>query len=146
MDILHVCSRYVRNRSELMKGFVVLYIIFNTQVAFPKVLKSMTVGVSDCTTPFVLRYINAQPLLTSCLTTMVSFHQSLSIPKPECLAMRMYTQDLYGVDSGCKRLRKALRAATHQCTAAAHLLPHHNVDIPTHLGCYYDRTCLTWQA
>ncbi len=78
-DIFHVCSRYVRNRSKLMKGFVVLYIIFNTQVAFPKVLKSMTVGVSDCTTPFVLRYINAQPLLTSCLTTMVRYHLLLDV-------------------------------------------------------------------
>ena len=68
-----------------MKGFVVLYIVFNTQVAFPKVLKSMTVGASACTTPFVLRYINAQPLLTSCLTTMVSFYQSLSIQNTECL-------------------------------------------------------------
>ena len=66
-----LCSRYQRHRTKLIKGFVLLYILFNTQVAFPRVLGGMADGHA-CTTPFVLRYINAQPLLTSCLTTMVS--------------------------------------------------------------------------
>lgn len=71
MQSVLLCSRYMLHRSMLLKGFVLLYIVFNTQVAFPRVLKGMADG-SACTTPFVLRYINAQPLLTSCLTTMVS--------------------------------------------------------------------------
>ena len=71
MAVALLCSRYQRHRTGLIKGFVLLYILFNTQVAFPRVLTGMADG-NACTTPFVLRYINAQPLLTSCLTTMVS--------------------------------------------------------------------------
>ena len=71
MAVALLCSRYQRHRTRLIKGFVLLYILFNTQVAFPRVLMRMADGHA-CTTPFVLRYINAQPLLTSCLTTMVS--------------------------------------------------------------------------
>ena len=71
MAVALLCSRYQRHRTRLIKGFVLLYILFNTQVAFPRVLMGMADGHA-CTTPFVLRYINAQPLLTSCLTTMVS--------------------------------------------------------------------------
>ena len=63
-------SRYILYRTKLMKAFVVLYTVFNTQVAFPRVLMGMPDG-RYCTMPFVLRYINAQPLLTSCLATMV---------------------------------------------------------------------------
>ncbi len=63
------------HRSKLIKGLVVVYILFNTQVAFPSVLRGTT-DAAVCTTPFVLRYINAQPLLTSCLTTMVRPYQS----------------------------------------------------------------------
>ena len=70
-----LCSRYMLHRSKWIKGFVVVYILFNTQVAFPRVLKGMA-DAAVCTTPFVLRYINAQPLLTSCLTTMVRPYQS----------------------------------------------------------------------
>lgn len=65
-----LCSRYMLHRSKLIKALVVGYILFNTQVAFPRVLRGMT-DAAVCTMPFVLRYINAQPLLTSCLTTMV---------------------------------------------------------------------------
>ena len=71
MAVALLCSRYRRHRTRLVKGFVLLYILFNTQVAFPRVLTGMADGHA-CTTPFVLRYINAQPLLTSCLTSMVS--------------------------------------------------------------------------
>ena len=62
------------HRTKIIKGLVVAYIIFNTQVAFPKVLGGMT-DATACTTAFVLRYINAQPLLTSCLATMVGPYQ-----------------------------------------------------------------------
>lgn len=68
-------SSYILYRTKLMKAFVVLYILFNTQVAFPRVLMGMPDG-RYCTAPFVLRYINAQPLLTSCIATMVSHFRS----------------------------------------------------------------------
>ena len=73
--------RYRGLRTCTAKGFVALYLAFNSQVSFPRVLRAMAEGgghASACTLPFVLRYINAQPLLTSGLTTMV--RRALSEP------------------------------------------------------------------
>ncbi len=64
-------SRYLARRTLLLKAFVLLYTVFNTQVGFPGVLNAMHGGDGPCTIAFVLRYINAQPLLTSCVVTMV---------------------------------------------------------------------------
>ena len=69
MAVALLCSRYQRHRTRLIKGFVLLYILFNTQVAFPRVLMRMADG---------------------------------------------------------PRRHDALRAALHQCAAAAHLMPDHH--------------------
>ncbi|CAL8470443.1 g9985 [Coccomyxa elongata] len=67
--IAHPC-RYLARRTLILKAFVLLYTTFNSQVGFPGVLSAMPGGNGSCSIPFVLRYINAQPLLTSCLVTM----------------------------------------------------------------------------
>ena len=83
------------HRSKLIKALVVMYILFNTQVAFPRVLGGMT-DANACTTAFVLRYINAQPLLTSCLTTMVGPYQ-----KPNELQRHACAGEYHNRLSGC---------------------------------------------
>ncbi|BDA51559.1 hypothetical protein COCOBI_19-1150 [Coccomyxa sp. Obi] len=64
---------YLARRTLLLKVFSLLYIIFNTQAVFPGVLDAMQGADGPCSVPFVLRYINAQPLLTSCVITMARF-------------------------------------------------------------------------
>ena len=60
-------------RTLVCKGVAALYMVFNTQFGFRRVLSAMVAGEgAPCTLPFVLRYINAQPLFTSSLVTMVS--------------------------------------------------------------------------
>lgn len=71
MRCLSAHSRYLARRTLLLKSFVLLYTVFNSQIGFPGVLDAMAGGDGPCTIPFILRYINAQPLLTSCVVTMV---------------------------------------------------------------------------
>lgn len=65
-------SRYLARRTLILKLFVLLYTAFNSQIGFPRVLDAMPPGDRGCSVPFMLRYINAQPLLTSCVVTMVT--------------------------------------------------------------------------
>jgi hypothetical protein len=57
-------------RTVVAKAFVALYLGFNSQLGFPRVLRGMAGGNAACSLPFVLRYINAQPCLTASLVSM----------------------------------------------------------------------------
>lgn len=62
----------MEHRELAAKIVCVLYSAFNALVAFPRVLSGMAPGTGLCNAAWVLRYCNAQPLLTSNVVSMVS--------------------------------------------------------------------------
>ena len=81
---LRVCSirrRYVEHRELAAKIVCLLYNTFNALVAFPRVLAGMAPGTGLCSAAWVLRYCNAQPLLTSNVVSMVIL---CCAPAPPC--------------------------------------------------------------
>ena len=63
--------RYKEHRELAAKIVCLLYNVFNALVAFPRVLAGIAPGTGLCNAAWVLRYCNAQPLLTSNVVSMV---------------------------------------------------------------------------
>ena len=62
----------MEHRELAAKIVCFLYNVFNALVAFPRVLSGIAPGTGLCNAAWVLRYCNAQPLLTSNVVSMVS--------------------------------------------------------------------------
>ncbi|KAK9840588.1 hypothetical protein WJX81_003208 [Elliptochloris bilobata] len=69
---------YVEHREVTAKLLCVFYTTFNAMVAFPRVLTGIEPGSGLCNAAWVLRYCNAQPLLTSNVVSMVRFRLQAS--------------------------------------------------------------------
>lgn len=77
VECIACCARcrYVEHREVMAKLLCFLYTVFNALVAFPRVLTAIQPGGGLCNVAWVLRYCNAQPLMTSNVVSMVCLHK-----------------------------------------------------------------------
>ncbi len=107
VECIACCARcrYVEHREVMVKLLCFLYTVFNALVAFPRVLTAIQPGGGLCNVAWVLRYCNAQPLLTSNVVSMVCLHRiSLSHKSlSRCTALfafESHASPWSGVESG----------------------------------------------
>jgi len=107
--------RYVRHREAAVKGICLLYCAFNGLVAFPRVLASLPPG-AGLSLALLLRYSNAQPLLTCNVVTMVRARPLL--PSRRCSPRHAGTPSCHATAYSALKSRLPLCAASHALLCA----------------------------